>query len=896
MINRIFRINRSDPRGGSTTGRLCLGTVGAGLLALCLCASASAEVFYTMVEPCDLAVVNTDTGMTDVIGSTWDDWENEYSVEALTFGPDGALYATVEDGCHLHGSAHQLATINPDTAEVSFIGDIGEWVVIDDETVCEGFCDVDAIAFSPDGTLYGVAVPGAQLITIDTDTGAGTAVGDGLGSFNFVGAIEFLRDGTLVGVDFGDGGGGPTYLFTIDPVSGEGTLVGPVDFRSVEGLSLARDSGLYGMADALEAGPGSLIEIDPTTAAGTFVQSVPASGSGFLDGLAACSDDSSELVYFSSGDRIMRLPTADCGTLSILYDAGSNETLEEFLGLNYGPDQWLYFCARGYEEEGLMGRIDPADPLGTFEILYDSSGSVDGPDEPECGWFTHEGDFMVSDVDNGEIWMFEDLAGNPAAGPVPIADVNNGAGQLTQYINGDLLVVVPNNAGVSSTDFPTFFPGQGPAVPDTLISGLGDANGIAVSFGFVFVSTGYDVNRYTIDYDPMGVDPPAGEFKDECANFGVGDGNPGHLASTINGKIYAGTTEGLLFRVDFDPEGGTTGSCDVSAPLFYVEDYPDYDYYCDDDIDCDYPPPITGVAVTETSLSVTREDITGTELFTFNNANTWEFTPDEPAGTCDATITATLTANAVVDEMIASIDAVPKPLTGDESVQCLGDNGFDIVWETDFDDCLLATTEDFYRHLVNCYLPMFNGDANLRIGVNEELPPDEATGELMDLTVSIPINPDLVPVDPIGGRRRRGSHNYWVRVPLPTNPGDRGTFCGFRPPLRTTLDPNKARKVKIGSTVPVKFRLAEFEGSCKKGPWRTDAQAVLSVAHLDPLQVVFPLHARGRGDEENSLFEPGRQYQFNLDTAGYLPGLHMLTVTFPDGEAPQAVTLIRLVD
>jgi len=891
MNNRIFQFNLSGPSGGQTSQRLWLGSVCAGVLALSLCAGASAEVFYTMVEPCDLALVNTDTGTTDVIGSAWGEDVN-YNVEALTFGPDGALYATVDDGCGLHGSAYLLATINPGTAEVSVIGPI------ENTDLEEQYDDIDAIAFSPEGVLYGVAVPGSQLLNIDPDTGEATRIGDGLGEeFGFIGAIEFLRDGTLVGADFGDGGGGPTDLLTINPADGSGTLIGPVEdsgsvgFDSVEGLSLDRAGGLYGMADAVGGGDGTLIEIDPTSGSSTSVQSVETGDNGHLDGLAACSDDSSELVYFSSGDRIMRLSTADCGPLSVLYDAGPNEDLEEFLGLNYGPDQWLYFCARGFVEEGLMGRIDPADPLNTFEILYDSNGTVDGPVEPECGWFTHEGDFMVSDVDNGEIWMFEDLAGNPAAGPVPIADVNNGAGQLTQYINGDLLVVVPNNAGVSSTDFPTFFPGQGPAVPDTLISGLGDAKGIAVSYGYVFVSTGNDVNRYTIDYDALGEDPPVGDLKDgmACTSIGGGYGDPGHLASTINGQIYTGTTEGLLFRINFDPEGGTIGSCAVSGPLFEFEDYPMYqcDYDGDGDIwDC---PSITGVAVTETSLSITKTSITGTELFTFNNSNTWEFTPDEPSGTCDATITATLTANETVDTMIASI---PE---GGESVQCLGDNGFDIVWETNFGDCPL-TEDGFYRHLVNCYLPMFNGDANLRIGVNEDLPPDEGTGELMDLTVSIPVNPDLVPVDPVGGRRRRGSHNYWVRVPLATNPADRGEFCGFRPPLNTTMDPDKARTVKIGSTVPVKFRLAEFTGNCKKGPWRTDAQAVLSVAQLDPLAVIFPLSANGVGDEENSWFEPvGKDYKFNLDTTGYGSGLHLLTVTFPNGEAPQAATLINMV-
>lgn len=180
----------------------------------------------------------------------------------------------------MHVSADWLATVDPTTAVVTPIGTVGI-----------GFDDVDSLAFAPDGTLFAVAVAGHSLITIDPITGVGTLVANLWSSsgwvFSFVGAIEFLRDGTLIGADMDDASGGPTTLLTIDPTDGDATAIGDIGWDSVEGMSLSSDGRLFGVAGALDLNPGTLIEIDPENLPGSSVQEITPDASRPLDGLAA---------------------------------------------------------------------------------------------------------------------------------------------------------------------------------------------------------------------------------------------------------------------------------------------------------------------------------------------------------------------------------------------------------------------------------------------------------------------------------------------------------------------------------------------------------------------------------------------------------------------------------
>jgi len=250
-------------------------TLIAAIIAVCMPLNAAAVQFYTFYTDCDLGVIDTFTDTSTPVGSLGD-----WSVEALDYGPDGRLYATVEPGCWVHGNANMLAVIDPDSLSVFPIGPIG-------------FDDVDALAFSPTGELFAVSMASYALITVDPLTGAGALVGPlGLPG-TFLGAIEFLRDGRLVGIDMADAGGGPSQLYEIDPGSGAAALIGPLGFNSVEGVTLGTGpfQSLFALANSLEADePGILVRVNTTTGAGTFARYVPLPPDGYpgqRDALAA---------------------------------------------------------------------------------------------------------------------------------------------------------------------------------------------------------------------------------------------------------------------------------------------------------------------------------------------------------------------------------------------------------------------------------------------------------------------------------------------------------------------------------------------------------------------------------------------------------------------------------
>ncbi|MDY6780966.1 MAG: PEP-CTERM sorting domain-containing protein [Cyanobacteriota bacterium] len=227
--------------------------------------SANAIEFYTMTDPCDLVLVDTDAGTQTIVGSLG------LSVEAMAFNAAGELYASVQPGyCGVHSHATHLARINPLTADVEIVGAFG-------------FGDVDAMAFRPDGTLFGVSAQTDELFEVDLVTGAGTSVGSV--GFPFVGGIEFLSNSLLVGADMVGGGGGFGTFITLDQSTGAGTSVGPIGFNTIEGLTFGQDGVLYGISDTLGGGAGAIISIDLSTGAGTFVQSV--ASPRFRDALAA---------------------------------------------------------------------------------------------------------------------------------------------------------------------------------------------------------------------------------------------------------------------------------------------------------------------------------------------------------------------------------------------------------------------------------------------------------------------------------------------------------------------------------------------------------------------------------------------------------------------------------
>jgi hypothetical protein len=68
-------------------------------------------------------------------------------------------------------------------------------------------------------------------------------------------------------------GNAPSSLYTIDPATGDANLIGPIGFNAVTGLAFLTDGRLVASANADVDGQviAILIEIDPSTGAGTYI-------------------------------------------------------------------------------------------------------------------------------------------------------------------------------------------------------------------------------------------------------------------------------------------------------------------------------------------------------------------------------------------------------------------------------------------------------------------------------------------------------------------------------------------------------------------------------------------------------------------------------------------------
>lgn len=110
--------------------------------------------FTTSSTNSTLATVDESTGAATLIGTG----TGISDMMALVFAPDNTLYAA-------SWNTNDLYTVDPGTGAVSVVGALG-------------FSNIMDLAFSSNGTLYGLASSGSAstLYTIDTATGTGTLV------------------------------------------------------------------------------------------------------------------------------------------------------------------------------------------------------------------------------------------------------------------------------------------------------------------------------------------------------------------------------------------------------------------------------------------------------------------------------------------------------------------------------------------------------------------------------------------------------------------------------------------------------------------------------------------------------------------------------------------------
>jgi len=138
--------------------------------------------------------------------------------------------------------SESLYRLDPSTGSATLIGEMQQFV--------------NGMTFAG-STLY--ASGGCGLFTIDTDTGLAHVVG--YTGFASSGDLEFFA-GALYMTAMGPGNSSD-LLVRLDPLTGQGALIGTIGFSGVMGLASA-DGRLWGFTRQ-----GDLLSLDPATGVGT---------------------------------------------------------------------------------------------------------------------------------------------------------------------------------------------------------------------------------------------------------------------------------------------------------------------------------------------------------------------------------------------------------------------------------------------------------------------------------------------------------------------------------------------------------------------------------------------------------------------------------------------------
>lgn len=184
--------------------------------------------------------------------------------------------------------------------------------------------------------------------------------------------------------------GGDNNLYRIDLGSGQATRIGAMGYVDVEGLALAPDGVLYGVADAGTGLPGSaltdfLLRIDPASGAATAVGPLGLMGQGtgaFFDldyGLAFTCDGR----LWMSSDTTGRLWEVDrfSGATRYVGDMGARISGlagrgRELFGLSVAGNESLYRIDTENAQASVIGSLAMPNPLYDAGLDFDAQGRL----------------------------------------------------------------------------------------------------------------------------------------------------------------------------------------------------------------------------------------------------------------------------------------------------------------------------------------------------------------------------------------------------------------------------------------------------------------------------------------------------------------------------------------
>jgi hypothetical protein len=189
--------------------------------------------------------------------------------------------------------------INLATASISDIGNIA------------GSALVTGIAFSPQGTLFAVAVnesPFEQFLDTVNPMNATVTSSKPTGSALNIGDIDYAPDGYLYGTNFS------WYLLRIDPTTGNETGVG---FGNLGALG-----GIASLPTATTAGP-AVTGLSPASGAAAGGTSVTITGTGFTGATAVDFGTTAASFTVNSATQITATSPAGTGTVNVTVVAPS---------------------------------------------------------------------------------------------------------------------------------------------------------------------------------------------------------------------------------------------------------------------------------------------------------------------------------------------------------------------------------------------------------------------------------------------------------------------------------------------------------------------------------------------------------------------------------------------
>jgi DNA-binding beta-propeller fold protein YncE len=208
------------------------------------------------------------------------------------------LYSAGNDGSTLY-------TIDSNTGATSAVGSFG-------------IASTYALAFNTNNTLYGLVngYSNGTLATINTTTGTATVVGSGTGISDLMALVFSPTTGTAYAASWAT-----NSLYTINTTTGAATLVGSLGFSGIMDLAFDASGDLYGISSGL-------YKINTATGAGTQV--LASAGNGCLMALTIYSGDFYTTDYCSGASPLYKLNTTTGGLTAV-----GNGAISSSMALTY---------------------------------------------------------------------------------------------------------------------------------------------------------------------------------------------------------------------------------------------------------------------------------------------------------------------------------------------------------------------------------------------------------------------------------------------------------------------------------------------------------------------------------------------------------------------------------